>query len=440
MANTSIFKAFERMWQQICTKADITHAHTWESITEKPENLATTEDIASAVEGLATEEYVDQNGGKIDVIAVNGTDQIITNKKVDITVPTKTSELTNDSGYLTDHQDISGKADKSYVDSQDEATLTAAKSHTNTKFTELVGDTAVPAQINTAVSGKADKTYVDTQDTTTLNSAKSYTDTKIANLLENDTAAVDSIMELAEAMKNNADAIDALTTISGNKVDKVEGKDLSTNDYTTDEKNKLAGIEAGAKVNVQSDWNATSGDALILNKPTIPSKVSELTNDSGYLTEHQDISGKADQTYVDSQDTATLNSAKGYADTQDEITLASAKSYTDTEISKVSTLVGDTAVSTQIDTALVDKANKTQTVQTTMLAANWTDGQYSFEETYPAATYDIDVMVDGSVATAEQFEAFNAAMLTSSATTNVAKAFGDVPTIDIPVILKVQVK
>ena len=34
---------------------------------------------------------------------------------------------------------------------------------------------------------------------------------------------------------------------------------------------KLDGIAEGAEVNVQSDWNATSGDALILNKPTIPS-------------------------------------------------------------------------------------------------------------------------------------------------------------------------
>lgn len=54
------------------------------------------------------------------------------------------------------------------------------------------------------------------------------------------------------------------------KVDQVSGKGLSTNDYTTDEKNKLAGIAAGAEVNVQSDWNATSGDAYIKNKPTIP--------------------------------------------------------------------------------------------------------------------------------------------------------------------------
>lgn len=53
------------------------------------------------------------------------------------------------------------------------------------------------------------------------------------------------------------------------KVDAVTGKQLSTNDYTTAEKNKLAGIATGAQVNVKSDWNATSGDAQILNKPTI---------------------------------------------------------------------------------------------------------------------------------------------------------------------------
>jgi hypothetical protein len=45
----------------------------------------------------------------------------------------------------------------------------------------------------------------------------------------------------------------------------------TTNKWTsTAEKNKLAGIAAGAEVNVQSDWNATSGDAFIQNKPTIP--------------------------------------------------------------------------------------------------------------------------------------------------------------------------
>lgn len=53
-------------------------------------------------------------------------------------------------------------------------------------------------------------------------------------------------------------------------VAKVAGKQLSTNDYTTSEKDKLAKISAGAEVNVQSDWNVsdTASDAFIKNKPT----------------------------------------------------------------------------------------------------------------------------------------------------------------------------
>lgn len=62
--------------------------------------------------------------------------------------------------------------------------------------------------------------------------------------------------------------ITAHQDISG-KVDKVSGKGLSTNDYTTNEKNKLSGIEAGAQVNVQADWNqtTTTADDYIKNKP-----------------------------------------------------------------------------------------------------------------------------------------------------------------------------
>ncbi len=67
------------------------------------------------------------------------------------------------------------------------------------------------------------------------------------------------------------------------KVDKVAGKGLSTEDYTTAEKTKLAGIQDGAEVNVNADWNAVSGDAQILNKPTIPS-IAGLVPETRTLT------------------------------------------------------------------------------------------------------------------------------------------------------------
>lgn len=50
---------------------------------------------------LATEEYVNANGGKIDSISVNGGAQEIVDKNVNITIPTKTSDLTNDSNFLS---------------------------------------------------------------------------------------------------------------------------------------------------------------------------------------------------------------------------------------------------------------------------------------------------------------------------------------------------
>jgi len=51
---------------------------------------------------------------------------------------------------------------------------------------------------------------------------------------------------------------------------------------TGDERTKLTGIAAGAEVNVNADWNATSGDAQILNKPTIPTvPVDDVTGGTG---------------------------------------------------------------------------------------------------------------------------------------------------------------
>ncbi|WGL30775.1 long tail fiber protein [Synechococcus phage S-CRES3] len=82
-------------------------------------------------------------------------------------------------------------------------------------------------------------------------------------------------------------------TSSGAPVDSVNGQtgvvaldadDISdaatTNKYTTAaDISKLAGIEAGAEVNVNADWNAVSGDAQILNKPTLGTAAASDTTD-----------------------------------------------------------------------------------------------------------------------------------------------------------------
>lgn len=46
------------------------------------------------------------------------------------------------------------------------------------------------------------------------------------------------------------------------------------------DRSKMNGIESGAQKNVQSDWDALSGDAFIKNKPTIPDELADLADDS----------------------------------------------------------------------------------------------------------------------------------------------------------------
>lgn len=96
--------------------------------------------------------------------------------------------------------------------------------------------------------------------------------------------------------------------------------------YTTNEKEKLSRIEDGAEVNVNADWQATSGAAAILNKPTV---LSAFTNDVGYLTQHQDITGKQDQLTFDSiPTTASTN----------PVTSDGIKNYVDNAISNINAL------------------------------------------------------------------------------------------------------
>ena len=87
---------------------------------------------------------------------------------------------------------------------------------------------------------------------------------------------------------------------------------------------------------------------------------------------------------------------------------------------------------------LDNKSNKPTIVQLTMEASNWdSNGKtYSFENIYPSDTYDIDLSLSGTCTDEEEL-AFLRARIRGSATSNIAKAKGNIPTIDIPIILKV---
>lgn len=95
-----------------------------------------------------------------------------------------------------------------------------------------------------------------------------------------DKTKVTNINEVIEAATKNVTATDISITLDKRNLvtNAVENIELNLPASTTalaglmlpSDKTKLNGIAAGAEVNVNADWNATEGDALILNKPTIP--------------------------------------------------------------------------------------------------------------------------------------------------------------------------
>lgn len=143
---------------------------------------AALKEVADRVDGLVTA------GGEPNVITavkVNGAAQTVTDKAVDITVPTKVSDITNDSKFQTE------------------------------------------TEVNTAIGGLRSEL-----------------------MGEGVPEAYDTFKELADYIEAHKTAADALTAAVGNKVDKVEGKGLSSNDYTDEEKAKLAGMTVATDAEV----------------------------------------------------------------------------------------------------------------------------------------------------------------------------------------------
>ena len=95
---------------------------------------------------------------------------------------------------------------------------------------------------------------------------ESYVDTKVAGLVDSAPDALNTLNELAAALGDNANFATTVTTQLGGKVDKVEGKELSSNDYTDAEKTKLAGVATGANKTVIDSVLSTSSTNPVQNK------------------------------------------------------------------------------------------------------------------------------------------------------------------------------
>lgn len=140
--------------------------------------------------------------------------------------------------------------------------------------------------------------------------------------------------------------------------------------YTATEKTKLNGIQTGAEVNVQSDWNVVdnTSDAFIKNKPTIgngtltiwqnqtskgtftanqntasdiiitvPTKTSDLTNDSGFLNGNSKLNALQDVSITSATNNQSLVYENGMWKNKTLQSVTSLQELTDTSVNPTKT-------------------------------------------------------------------------------------------------------
>ena len=277
---------------------------------------------ALAHNGANGKDGADGKDGKDGKDGEDGSDYVITQAdyeaianvvESELSIPSKTSQLQNDSGFITN---TVNNLTNYYLSSN---------TYTKTEVNELIGqisglkievvqtlpvsdiktDTIYLLPKQTAGTNNVYDEYLyinnsweligDTEIDLSGYQTKIDSTHKLSSDLVDDTGNTNLFVTSSEktAWNGKQDALTAGTniTISSNTISAV---DTTYSDATTSasglmsstDKTKLNGIATGANVNVQANWNETdtSSDSYIQNKPTIPTDTSDLTNGAGYTT------------------------------------------------------------------------------------------------------------------------------------------------------------
>ena len=240
-------------------------------------------------------------------------------------IPTKTSQLTNDSGFKTTDNNTTYSLSKSgstiTLTGSDGSTTSVTDSNTtyslgsfgitasSDELNKLDGVTASTAEINklkgltptttelnyvdgvtSGIQGQLDSKASSGALADALEEAKNYTDEQIAELIDGAPTTLDTLGEIATAMNENADVVEALDAAIGSKASKTE---LSSHTSNKSNPHGVTAAQVGAvptsrTVNgkaLSANITLTASDVNALpNTTVVPTKTSQLTNDSGFKT------------------------------------------------------------------------------------------------------------------------------------------------------------
>lgn len=261
----------------VSTKANSSHTHSISNVTNLQSSLDAKVSTSTTVNGKALSSNITLSASDVGAATSGHTHSSYVNQNafsnVKVGTTTVAADTTTDTLEIAAGTGISVSGDAT----NDKVTITnsgvrsiATGSSNGTISVNTNGTSA-----NVAVKGLGSAAYkattafdaagtAQTKADAALASAKTYTDGKIDAIIgEGASETLDTIGEISAAIEANQDVVDALNAAVGSKVDKVSGKGLSTNDYTTTEKNKLSGIAAGAQVNQNAFSNVKVGSTTI---------------------------------------------------------------------------------------------------------------------------------------------------------------------------------
>lgn len=223
-------------------KAATSHTHTLDNVSETTSKKIMTATERTKLNGIATgaNNYVHPTSHPATMItglatvATSGSYDDLSDKPTSMT-PT---------AHIHEQSDITGLA-------------TALSNKANASHTHATSDVT---GLDTALSGKASASHThsldDISETTDKKIMTADERTKLSGIVAGaNKTVVDTAMS---STSTNPVQNKTVNSALDNKVDKVTGKGLSTNDYTTDEKTKLAGIATGANKYTHPSYTAKS--------------------------------------------------------------------------------------------------------------------------------------------------------------------------------------
>lgn len=312
-----------------------------------------------------------ESGAEVNAIAgikTNGVLQPIVNKIVDISIPTKTSQLTNDSGYI----------DKNVDD--------LANYYTETEINELLNNKADKSSVPTKLSQLNNDTGFITNAVDNLTNyylkSETYTKTEVNDLIgQIKTISIQVVDTLPTTGESN---VIYLVPKEGSKDDiyneyiwvnnaweligstQIDLTGYATEDWVNTQianfltesqitqliNNSLANYYTQEQVNNLLDNKA--------DKSSIPTKTSDLTNDSGYITKSVD---NLDNYYTETEINSLLGNKANTSDIPTKTSqLTNDSGYIDNTVNDLENYYkkNETYNQTQVNNLLNNKADKTE--------------------------------------------------------------------------------